>query len=77
MQDEKELQEIFIRTYGQPKEKRGAFESRKVSAGGNSGPSYRPVKKEQKQECLLVDGYNIIFSWEDLKDLAAVNMEGA
>ena len=28
-------------------------------------------------EVLLVDGYNIIFAWEDLKALAEDNMEGA
>ena len=28
-------------------------------------------------EYLLVDGYNIIFAWDDLKKLAAVNMDAA
>ncbi len=28
-------------------------------------------------EYLLVDGYNVIFAWEDLKDLAKVNIEAA
>ncbi len=28
-------------------------------------------------EYLLVDGYNVIFAWEDLKELAAVNIDGA
>lgn len=31
----------------------------------------------EKKEYLLVDGYNIIFAWEDLKELAAVNIDGA
>ena len=29
------------------------------------------------EEYLLVDGYNVIFAWEDLKELAKVNIEGA
>ena len=29
------------------------------------------------KEYLLVDGYNIIFAWEDLKELSQTNMEGA
>lgn len=29
------------------------------------------------QEYLLVDGYNIVFAWEDLNELAQVNLEGA
>ncbi len=28
-------------------------------------------------ESLLVDGYNIIFAWPELKELAAVNLDGA
>ena len=30
-----------------------------------------------QEEYLLVDGYNIIFAWEELKSLAAVNIDGA
>ena len=29
------------------------------------------------EEYLLVDGYNIIFAWEELKELAAVNIDAA
>lgn len=34
-------------------------------------------KKEAKQEYLLVDGYNIIFAWEELKALSNVNIDSA
>lgn len=37
----------------------------------------RTVKKESQEEYLLVDGYNMIFSWEGLKELAGENMNGA
>ena len=30
-----------------------------------------------KEEYLLVDGYNIIFAWEDLNELAKTNIDGA
>ena len=30
-----------------------------------------------EKEYLLVDGYNIIFAWEDLKELAEINIDGA
>ncbi|AFM41654.1 small GTP-binding protein domain protein [Desulfosporosinus acidiphilus SJ4] len=33
--------------------------------------------KETKEEYLLVDGYNIIYAWPGLKELADVNMDGA
>lgn len=36
---------------------------------------YKP--QEKKPEYLLVDGYNIIFAWEELKKLAKVNLDGA
>ena len=47
-------------------------------SSSDSVSAYRPIKKEMPQEqYLLVDGYNIIFSWEDLNELSRVNMEGA
>ncbi len=39
--------------------------------------SYVSRPKETKEEFLLVDGYNIIFSWPELKELADDNMDGA
>ena len=33
-----------------------------------------PVKKEAY---LLVDGYNVIFAWEELKELAEISLDGA
>ncbi len=33
--------------------------------------------RERKKEYLLVDGYNIIFAWEDLKELSEVSIDGA
>ena len=33
--------------------------------------------QEKQEEYLLVDGYNIIFAWEDLRSLAAVNIDSA
>ena len=37
--------------------------------------AYRKQKGEK--EYLLVDGYNVIFAWDDLKALAAVNIDSA
>lgn len=38
---------------------------------------YNAKQKEIKEEYLLVDGYNIIHAWPDLKGLADNNMDGA
>ncbi len=37
--------------------------------------SYRPPK--DAEQYLLVDGYNIIFAWDDLKEMAKDNIDGA
>lgn len=37
----------------------------------------KPKKQEVREEYLLVDGYNVIFAWENLKDLAQVSIDGA
>lgn len=80
--DEKELEEIFARTYKSVKREKSPFKKRVrdyspdpavSSSRGASGKTSR----EKKEEYLLVDGYNIIFAWEDLKELAQVNIEGA
>lgn len=34
-------------------------------------------KEQEKKAYLLVDGYNIIFAWEELRELSAVNIDGA
>lgn len=71
---DKELQEIFERTYGRTKRERQSFGYATAPKTEYHRP--RPEKKPQK-EYLLVDGYNIIFSWEELKELAKINIESA
>lgn len=71
--EEKELEEIFTRTYGAVKRQLPEAGRRVVSA-----PSYRSSKRaKEMDEYLLVDGYNIIFAWEDLRELAEKNIDGA
>lgn len=77
--DDKELQAIFTRTYGEPKRKLASdYDSRTVIRAKNASPA-KPVKEkeEPEDEYLLVDGYNIIFAWEELSDLAAVSIDAA
>jgi predicted RNA-binding protein with PIN domain len=38
---------------------------------------YQGIKKSSAKEYLLVDGYNIIFGWDELKDLAKDNLDAA
>lgn len=77
--DDKELQAIFTRTYGEPKRKLVSdYNSRTVIRAKNASP-VKPVKEkeEPEDEYLLVDGYNIIFAWDELSELAAVNIDAA
>ena len=87
---EKELEEIFERTYGpirklgeEPpvgRSVKGWKKSRRdpLEGYGKSTSDYKQKKTpDGEKEYLLVDGYNIIFAWEDLKELAAANIDGA
>ena len=87
---EKELEEIFERTYGpirklgeEPpagRSVKGWKKSRRdpLEGYGKSSSDYKQKKTpDGEKEYLLVDGFNIIFVWEDLKELAAVKIDGA
>lgn len=111
--DEKELEDIFVRTYGSNSRENPAYNKagfnrynksvseadwyvKKAAGHGKSKTAsaqtpavgsktadtgiarpgaYRKQKGEK--EYLLVDGYNVIFAWDDLKALAAVNIDSA
>lgn len=85
VQNEEELRAIFERTYGAVKRERQGWE-RISKRNPNRNPSVRSsetenTRKEKKREpikeYLLVDGYNIIFAWEDLNELSKINIESA
>lgn len=73
VEEDKELEEVFLRTYGKIERKRPIAERRVESPEERQ----KRMRKDQMEEYLLVDGYNVIFAWEDLKELAKVNIEGA
>ena len=76
LEQDKELLAIFERTYGKverraftppPKPARTSLDDRKYNIQTqNRGPEY-----------LLVDGYNIIFAWDELKAVAQTNLDAA
>ena len=66
-----ELDEIFIRTYG-PIRNRGfeaRYEKKEVKAEEHI--------QEKKKECLIVDGYNVIFTSELLHEISKNDLSGA
>lgn len=72
-----EIDAILERTFYANKGDKAAWKKRK-GAKKSQPPSvrkYQPVEK--KEEYLLVDGYNIIFAWEELKELAKAELGAA
>ena len=73
--DDKELMQIFEKTYGPVK--------RDLRTAMDSAKSKEAAKKLKTDyisngpEYLLVDGYNIIFAWDELKELAKDNLDAA
>jgi len=64
-----ELENIFTRTYGPVKQRSGEHQVTK-KIFNESSYKYIP-------ECLLVDGYNVIHAWPELKELAKDNLDAA
>ncbi len=96
--DEKELEAIFTRTYGEQKrrlpgesgprkvtyqsDRKGGSGSRGAAStvqGGSSlgTPGYLKTQTVGADEYLLVDGYNILYAWDDLRELMQVTVDGA
>ena len=84
-----EIEDIFRTSYGNNAvEKKNFARYHKTAArtlvngkpveNGNASYSSkgRPKAGPQKQ-CLIVDGYNILFAWEELKELALINIDSA
>lgn len=81
---DKELMQIFEQTYGPIKNRSnpesGHFTFTKSAESKNESPKYKSAKvpKYDGTEYLLVDGYNVIFAWDSLKELSKDNnLDGA
>lgn len=68
-----ELMEIFERTYGKIKRpEREAFHTKKELSPTKN---HKPLNLPKGPGYLLVDGYNIIFAWDELKRVAQDNLD--
>ena len=75
---QEEIEEIFLRTFGNLKKKRNKWgKTIKVPDIGEQTAPAKQVRYKSDEEYLLVDGYNIIFAWEELRALAQVNIDSA
>ena len=78
IKQDKELQAIFERTYGAVK--RRDFLPPKAPrrpVSSEAAPSRAIRRPDNRPEYLLVDGYNIIFAWEELKAVARESLDAA
>ena len=73
--DDKELEAIFVRTFGEIKPRTVLSDGpRQMTYGENAKKKGEP---EEEEEYLLVDGYNIIFAWDELRELSKITIDGA
>lgn len=83
-EEEEELERMAEASRQKREQARKKYSYRKEFApdkGSGKKPSAADTSykntKEKRKEYLLVDGYNIIFAWEELRELAEVNIDGA
>lgn len=87
-EQDKELEDIFVRTFGEIKRKRSTssgFGYEKELKDKNRDIEIEQQKKQKhsakqiskREEFLLVDGYNIIFSWKELNELSKIDLSAA
>lgn len=78
-EEERELEEMAEASRRKREQARKKYSYRKteLDTGSNSTREYKSRKRERRKEYLLVDGYNIIFAWEELHELAKINIDGA
>ena len=76
LEQDKELQAIFERTYG--KVERSAFRPQPRPARTSLDDKKYSIRAQDRgPEYLLVDGYNIVFAWDELKAAAKENLDAA
>ncbi len=73
-EEDKALQSIYEQTYGPIKQRGGFVQTRSTPLRTEE---YGRLFEEPQQEYLLVDGYNVIFAWEELRDAAKQSAEAA
>ena len=75
LEDDAELRALFERTYGPIKDR--GFEAFQQSRKKAATLEQLYVTRVRADDYLLVDGYNIIFSWDELREIAAGDVNAA
>ena len=78
IEQDKELQAIFERTYGAVKRRDFLTPKAPRRPVSSDAPERRSVSRQPAgPEYLLVDGYNIIFAWDELEAMARESLDAA
>ncbi len=78
LEQDKELLAVFERTYGKVDRGETAFRPQKKPARTSLDEGKYTIREQKSgPEYLLVDGYNIIFAWDELKALARQDVSAA
>lgn len=82
LEQDKELLAIFERTYGKIRHRgeNGTDAKKAARAALHTAPASAPAPAKPRPagpDYLLVDGYNVIFAWEDLHHIAESNLDAA
>ena len=77
LEQDKELLAVFERTYGKVERDRPFQPQRKPARTSLDGEKYTIRTQSSGPEYLLVDGYNIIFAWEELNAIAQTDVSAA
>ena len=76
---DKELMDLYEKLFGkiEPKNYNQVSSFHTKSAEKSENYKRKDKSKFEGEEYLLVDGYNVIFSWEELRELSKDNIDGA
>lgn len=78
--DTEEIDRILDETFHANRHNKSKWKKKKtarIAEDFTSAAQRASVKKNTTEKYLLVDGYNIIYAWEDLKELCDENMDAA
>ncbi len=72
---EEDLEAIMLREFGPIRRKRYSEPKLTLAAQGSKKPAKKPVAPQRHMH--IIDGYNVIYAWDALKELAEFNLEKA
>ncbi len=70
LKSDRELEDLMLREFG-PIRRKQYSDPKEVTVNG------KPYESANRKTVLIIDGYNVIFAWEDLRELATLDIAAA